>query len=130
MVELFVVRTFHANRRTCRVRSLGSPQANSPRQPTLNEPYETCTRRSAQGRIRPEPRGGIFTPSIATARPKADLSRSPGFDILYGIEPKDYSTRELLFGASLEPAEPLSWRIRLYGPLTRRLIRPPPLLGW
>ena len=66
----------------------------------------------------PEPRGGIFTRLIATARLAASLSRSPGFDLHYGIEPKDYSTKGLLFGASLEPEEPLSWRIRLYGPLT------------
>lgn len=93
MVELFIVRTFHANRRTCLVRLSASRRTNSPRQPTLNEPHESCTR-MVLADFGPNPAVGIFTRLIATARPAASLSRSPGFEMLYGIESADYSRNE------------------------------------
>lgn len=54
-----------------------------------------------------------LTPSTITTRPKAGMSRSPDFQLHYGIELQDYffeiTSKGLLCRASLEPDEPLSW---------------------
>ncbi len=102
-----------------RARFRASPRKSSRRRQALNEPDGTCTRVAL--RLWSGPRWGIFTPSTITARLAAGLSRSPDFQLHYGIELQDCSD-ELL--RRYYPVEPPSNRtshsrgIRLYGSWT------------
>jgi hypothetical protein len=109
-----------------------SPRGSSRRRQALNEPDGTCTRIALW--LWSGPHWGIFTPSTITARLAAGLSRSPDFQLHYGIELQDCSNELLRRDYSVEPPSnrtSLSPGIRLYGSwtLTAGEARPLSLIG-
>ena len=134
MVELFAARDLPGTPRQIGPGRSVSPRASSPRRPRLNEPL-----------LWPEPPGVdshhlrtiTTSPSCTAGHVRvAPLSgrihasgRTPG--LIPGTASAAEKSRVLIRRAPVEPEEPLSWRIQLYGRGTRRVVSPAhPWPGW